>query len=338
MARKKSKEDDFFQPFQEGDFWLCGGRTRRCKKCREKFSADDKSLTHCPHCGTDRRCRHKVAADAPIKRCKCHGGKSLSGAFLPQYKHGNYSQNLPDRLKSRFSEALASPDLLDLRQETALQVVRLRECLDRFHSGESGAIWKALAKSLEEYNFAWGQSDSIWHDFQMALAQRDMEAVNESLRKLDSNRKELKEHYNSIKSIVASGLKEEFVWREVLDTVQERQATVAASVNVLKAKGLMLSVEQATAMVVHISVAVRTAADRTRDQLVGELGMGVEDAERVRRKLIGEVNEKLTLFLNRGEGRGECGVNPGQIMDGNIAAAGTTAAGPDSALPQAEQG
>lgn len=84
---------------------------------------------------------------APVEgrtRCRMHGGKTPRGHDLPQTTHGLYSKSLPTRLAARYDAALADPDLLGMRRETALMASLLDDALARLDAGETGALWLKL--------------------------------------------------------------------------------------------------------------------------------------------------------------------------------------------------
>lgn len=82
--------------------------------------------------------------------CYHHGGKSLEGAALPQFKHGRYARSLPERLAERYHEAASDPELLSLREDVALLDTRLSQLIGRAESGESTEAWKRVQKALKD--------------------------------------------------------------------------------------------------------------------------------------------------------------------------------------------
>ena len=74
-------------------------------------------------------------------RCRMHGGASLKGTDLPQFRSGRYSKSIPDRLVGRFREALADEERHDLRDEIALAEAKIDDLLSEMVRGESDEAW-----------------------------------------------------------------------------------------------------------------------------------------------------------------------------------------------------
>lgn len=94
-----------------GNNRLCGATTRRATTCKNPAMANG--------------------------RCRMHGGASLKGTDLPQFKSGRYSKSLPDRLVGRFQEALSDEERHDLRDEIALAEAKIFDLLSGMARGES---------------------------------------------------------------------------------------------------------------------------------------------------------------------------------------------------------
>lgn len=104
---------------------FCGAKTRSGKKCRK----------------------------APMRngRCNLHGGKSPIGIGSPNIKHGRYSKDLPTRMSSRFEEALADADLVQLGRDIALIDSRLGEVLSEITQDSTGTIFGSLRRAFNDY-------------------------------------------------------------------------------------------------------------------------------------------------------------------------------------------
>jgi hypothetical protein len=83
----------------------------------------------------------------PNGRCRMHRGGAKKGVEHPNFKHGLYAKSLPLRLAARYDAALADPDLLGMRRETALMASLLDDALARLDSGETGTLWMELGKA-----------------------------------------------------------------------------------------------------------------------------------------------------------------------------------------------
>lgn len=69
-------------------------------------------------------------------RCRLHGGASLVGRNSPTWKHGRWSKYLPEALAAKFQEGLDDPELMKLRQDTALIDAALTDFADRVKKGK----------------------------------------------------------------------------------------------------------------------------------------------------------------------------------------------------------
>lgn len=86
-------------------------------------------------------------------RCRIHGGKSLAGTASPRFKTGAYSKYLPARLKGKYEEFLADPDLFTLNNETALIKSRLSELTNALTGAEEIDLekWAEIAALTESH-------------------------------------------------------------------------------------------------------------------------------------------------------------------------------------------
>src|SRR5215204_1309703 len=98
--------------------------------------------------GTKQACGAKTRKGTPCQnpamqngRCRMHGGASLKGTDLPQFRSGRYSKSIPDRLVGRFREALADEERHDLRDEIALAEAKIDDLLSEMVRGESDEAW-----------------------------------------------------------------------------------------------------------------------------------------------------------------------------------------------------
>jgi hypothetical protein len=83
-------------------------------------------------------------------RCRMHGGKTPRGVDLPHFQHGRYSKSVPDRLSTRYEEALLDRDRHDLRDEIALATTKLADTLRKMEHGESDSLWLLLRAKERE--------------------------------------------------------------------------------------------------------------------------------------------------------------------------------------------
>lgn len=68
------------------------------------------------------------------KRCRMHGGKSLSGVDSPKFKHGLYSKYAPQQIQEKIDDYIEA-DPLDLTHELALTRALLAEWMSRYQDG-----------------------------------------------------------------------------------------------------------------------------------------------------------------------------------------------------------
>ena len=83
-------------------------------------------------------------------RCRMHGGKALKGFAHPNYKHGRYSDYMPEKLLHGYRRQLSDRDLLHQRDEIAAIDSMIFESWKKMSDEESGALWKELRKAWRE--------------------------------------------------------------------------------------------------------------------------------------------------------------------------------------------
>lgn len=159
-------------------------------------------------CGGWNSKRHKYCRAYPIpgkNRCKNHGGASKRGIEAPNYKHGGYSRDMPEKLATRFREFQGNSELLSLRDDIALTTAGIAEKVASLHTGEAGDLWieahekwrellKAIKRQDETESTALMSEigrilDSGYHN---TLTWKDIHRKQDIKRKLiDSERKRL---------------------------------------------------------------------------------------------------------------------------------------------------
>jgi hypothetical protein len=92
------------------------------------------------------RCKRHASPGRTV--CYIHGGKSLRGTDLPQFKHGRYSKYLPDRLAEKYAEALSDKDLVTLEDDIALVEARLKTELQNLRDHGMGMRGWQRARGL----------------------------------------------------------------------------------------------------------------------------------------------------------------------------------------------
>lgn len=161
--------------------------------------------------------------------CMMHGGKVPRGRALPQFKHGRFSKDLPERLARRVEQAQQDPELLSIAADVAMLEARAAELCRRFDSGESGAAWRELQDQWSELEAAMKSGDA-------AATKAALEAIGKTVRR---------------------GAANEENWAELQD-VLARKASLAARENKrLVDMRAMLTIAQVGAMMASIAHAIR---------------------------------------------------------------------------------
>lgn len=100
-----------------------------------------------PTCGSPKRkggvCKSTFLY--PNGRCKLHGGKALSGAAHPNFKHGRFSSRFP---WGDLDDRIADPNLRSIALDLVVLDQRMGDILERAGTLKGDA---AKAKAFEEY-------------------------------------------------------------------------------------------------------------------------------------------------------------------------------------------
>jgi hypothetical protein len=150
------------------------------------------------------------------KKCRKHGGRSLSGMASPTYKHGRYSKDLLAGMAARVDEARGNPELLSVSDDIALVEARIAEVLRQLGTGESGAAWQALKRALSE--------------FSAALARGDMAGMNT--------------HFEAMQALVKEGSGTARAWEELRRLEETRCKLVQTEMKTLQGLQQMLTIQQ----------------------------------------------------------------------------------------------
>jgi hypothetical protein len=171
-----------------------------------------------------------------------HGGKSLGGIASPTFKHGRYSRSLtmslPERFRERFEAAMADPELLSLRQYVALGDLKVREAVEKLQASDAGDYRSRLLKFWEQFTRA--NAERIDPDDPHAAAARAAKAAK------------ITDALNAIGQAIRDGAAEEEAWLEVFGAIKERVSITAQEHKRLVDLEQILTVEQATALVVAL--------------------------------------------------------------------------------------
>lgn len=162
-------------------------------------------------------------------KCRYHGGASLIGAASPSFKHGRYSRHLPTRLAARYAEALADPQLLELRDEIALVGTRQSELLTHLDSGMSLQRWRA--------------AQAAYGDLMGAVRSKDSKALQAAIVALGD--------------ALGEGANDYAVWQAVIELTEQRRKLVESEHKRLVAMQQMLSVEQTMTLIAQLAESIR---------------------------------------------------------------------------------
>jgi hypothetical protein len=152
-----------------------------------------------------------------------HGGKSLKGPQLPQYKDGRYSKYMPARLSERYTIALADEKMLEQREEIALLGTRLQELLSQLTDmSQRDALWQKLGK--------------LWGELMTAAREGKKEKQQETA--------------NEIEALINGAPNDTAVWLEIQEVIEQRRKVVESERKRMVEAQEFVSVEQAM-MVAH---------------------------------------------------------------------------------------
>jgi hypothetical protein len=120
---------------------------------------------------TGSRCKNPAILG--MTKCRMHGGKSLKGEKHPNYKHGKFSDYLPERMKIIYDEIKNDPAHDLLSRNIRLRDAFLREKLAMLDlHPESAQVWQDFTQ--------------IWDDLKIAFNNENMGRVLSELRKGDT--------------------------------------------------------------------------------------------------------------------------------------------------------
>lgn len=105
-----------------------------------------------PKCGAQTRqggpCQQPAVSGG--SRCRMHGGRSLKGVAHPNYKHGRYSDYMPEKLLHGYRRQLSDRNLLHQRDEIAAVDAMLFEALEKMSDDDSPGVWVKLRRLWRE--------------------------------------------------------------------------------------------------------------------------------------------------------------------------------------------
>ena len=171
----------------------------------------------------------KNTAEPGKKVCYMHGGLTPSGPASPNYKHGRYSKYLPAAMLDKYTEAQKDPDLLNLRDEIALNDVLIKQLISKLPDGGGSKSWKEVR--------------AAWHELTEAVRDNDQDKQTELLRKLND--------------IITKGAQEAEVWNDLITSMDNRRKLTASEAKRLTDMQQYITSEKAIALVYAILDIIR---------------------------------------------------------------------------------
>jgi hypothetical protein len=166
-------------------------------------------------------------------RCRMHGGKSLSGWAHPRAKTGRYFKYMPPRLRERYEQAAADPELLALNQEIALIDARSQDVLSRVDTGESGRLMKEIKDTYHRLIEAKNRGDPS--EFGVEL--------------------------NRLGKLIDVGVADWYAWSELMSLFEQRRRLVESERRRLVDLQQMITAEQAYMLIGRLGAIVKEYVD-----------------------------------------------------------------------------
>lgn len=204
---------------------------------------------------TSKRTHNRCGAQAMTGTNVCyhHGGKAAianKGARSHFWKDGRYSDSVQGKLLERYQSGQHDTNMMDMRDELTLVRAMTQEALERVDAGHDVRLW--------------GQAAQYLIDMKIATQNRNGDKAREALIRLED--------------VVAKGNDAAAAHRDARALIQEQVKIVDREQKRLTAMQQLLTVEEASALVSAVILAVtRRVADREvlqqiRDEI--ELLMG----------------------------------------------------------------
>lgn len=171
--------------------------------------------------------------DAVVGReqCHIHGGKSLEGPSLPQFRTGRHSKYLPERLASRAEAAAKDAQLLELAQEVGLVDTLISDALSQIDTEESGELFRQIRKGWQSY-------------LEAASTQRREQAQS------------------SLDALIDRGAQSTDARDDAVKLIEQRRKLVDSERKRLVDAQQMVTAQQATTLIAAVVASVRRHADR----------------------------------------------------------------------------
>jgi hypothetical protein len=171
-------------------------------------------------------------------KCRMHGGATPKGVASPHFKTGRYSTAMPKRMRQRYEDSLANPDLRRLDDEIALIESRILDLLQRVDSGESGAIWKHLRDTMQQFDQVFGRDDP-------------------------DSAKLAAELLDQVRNLIMRGFADSTAWRELGGMLESKRRLVDTATKIEVNEHFMISAAEFAATIRAIQVLIKeTVSDK----------------------------------------------------------------------------
>lgn len=205
---------------------------------------------------TSKRSGKRCKKDAVVgrKTCHMHSGTAPRGLAHPSTKHAKYTKDMPTRLVADVERALADPDLISLRLESAITSARMNDLLARVDPGEAGILWRKARAAMA--------------DFRAAQRADDAPAAATALRELED--------------VLGRGVQDYAAWDEWFKAVEMRRRLADTERRRLEALEYHITKQQGALLVARVyDIVSRHVADPKVLGAIGrELEPLIDDGER----------------------------------------------------------
>jgi hypothetical protein len=138
----------------------------------------------------------------PFDKCKGCGGKTPRGRLAPGFKHGRYSNYLPERLVDKYDKLITDTDIMDMRSRVELLETRIVEIVENLDGKGSFRIFNELKKKWDLYEKYIDLSRTADPDRAKEYTARAVQALR------------------GISELIDDGLKDSALWDEIRDITE----------------------------------------------------------------------------------------------------------------------
>ena len=183
-----------------------------------------------------------ICQEVPVegaKRCRIHGGLSITGPLSKTWTTGVKSKYNPGvELSKKYKAAMDDPDFLSQRNEIALMDARIQTLVERLEDDQNIPTWMALSKS--------------WDKFLLAIRTGNEREQTELVQKLDQMIQKATEHID--------------LWDDIQKTIDHRRKLTDAEQKHLLAHQSMMGIDQVMMIMNAPFMALRDIVTKYADQ------------------------------------------------------------------------